>query len=171
MPKQDAMEIDGQSTVAGNSSISANPTETTALPWLKSLEPIAEEAKGILPTRAWRGLSPQFYVTFWQLSLYDIFVPVDQYKAEIAKLKQAVVNMDNDRAHYGPTAQAKRGRDRERLLISAARLDLEMKNQLTNHKHVMERLKRESQHWFAGCKYSSTDILIVTLLVLFIQVF
>ncbi|KAF8936987.1 THO complex subunit 2 [Haplosporangium gracile] len=149
-PKQDAMEIDGQSTDTGESSTSANSAETTSLSWLKSLEHIAEEAREILPTRAWRGLSPQFYVTFWQLSLYDVFVPVDQYKAEIAKLKQAVVNMDNDRAHYGPTAQAKRGRDRERLLISAARLDLEMKNQLTNHKHVMERLKRESQHWFAG---------------------
>ncbi|KAG9071266.1 THO complex subunit 2 [Linnemannia hyalina] len=150
VPKQEAMEIDSQPTIAGDSSTSANPTETAALPWLKSLELIAEEAKAILPTRAWRGLSPQFYVTFWQLSLYDVFVPVDQYKAEIAKLKQAVVNMDNDRAHYGPTAQAKRGRDRERLLISAARLDLEMKNQLINHKHVTERLKRESQHWFAG---------------------
>ncbi|KAK3812693.1 MAG: transcription factor/nuclear export subunit protein 2-domain-containing protein, partial [Linnemannia elongata] len=149
-PKQETMEIDGQSTVTGDSSTSTNPTEIAALPWLKSLEPIAEEAKDILPTRAWRGLSPQFYVTFWQLGLYDVFVPVDQYKAEIAKLKQAVVNMDNDRAHYGPTAQAKRGRDRERLLISAARLDLEMKNQLINHKHVMDRLKRESQHWFAG---------------------
>ncbi|KAK3816703.1 MAG: transcription factor/nuclear export subunit protein 2-domain-containing protein [Linnemannia gamsii] len=149
-PKQDAMEIGGQPTNAGTSTTSVNPPESAIHPWLKSLEPIAEEAREILPTRAWRGLSPQFYVTFWQLSLYDIFVPVDQYKAEIAKLKQAVVNMDNDRAHYGPTAQGKRGRDRERLLISAARLDLEMKNQLANHKHVMERLKRESRHWFEG---------------------
>ncbi|KAF9903789.1 THO complex subunit 2 [Linnemannia zychae] len=149
-PKQDVMEIDGQPTHAGDSSINADAPESAAEPWLKSLESIAEEAKEILPTRAWRGLSPQFYVTFWQLSLYDIFVPVDQYKAEIAKLKHTVVSMDNDRAHYGPTAQAKRGRDRERLLISAARLDMEMKNQLANHKHVMERLKRESQYWFEG---------------------
>ncbi|KAF9123599.1 THO complex subunit 2 [Mortierella sp. 14UC] len=149
-PKQNAMEIDGQPTNAGESSTNANVSESAVQPWLKSLESIAEEAKDILPTRTWRGLSPQFYVTFWQLSLYDIFVPVDQYKAEITKLRQTVVNMDNDRAHYGPTAQAKRGRDRERLLIAAARLDMEMKNQLANHKHVMERLKRESRYWFEG---------------------
>ncbi|KAF9978216.1 THO complex subunit 2, partial [Mortierella antarctica] len=137
-----AMDVDGQEAKIKDESANAAPV------WLPSLEPIAEEVTNILPPRALRGLKPHFFVTFWQLTLYDIFVPVDQYKAEIAKLKHTAHVMDSDRTAYSSSVQAKRGRDRDRLLHAATRLDKEMENQLANHKRVMERLHRESQHWF-----------------------
>lgn len=127
-------------------------TATQEDPWLSCLRPIVEEVLDILPPRAWRGLKPQFYITFWQLTVYDIFVPVEHYKAEIAKLKHAVNIMDGDRTTYGSSAQAKRNRERERLFQTAARLDMEMESQLANHKSVMDRLYREKEHWFRGCK-------------------
>lgn len=141
-----AMDVDGQETEKKDESTTVAPV------WLPSLEPIAEEVTNILPPRALRGLKPHFFVTFWQLTLYDIFVPVDQYKAEIAKLKHAAHVMDSDRTTYSSSVQAKRGRDRDRLFHAAARLDMEMESQLANHKRVMERLHRESQHWFRNRK-------------------
>uniref|UniRef100_M8C3P4 THO complex subunit 2 n=1 Tax=Aegilops tauschii TaxID=37682 RepID=M8C3P4_AEGTA len=53
----------------------------------------------ILPTKAWNGLSPELYATFWGLTLYDLHFPKDRYDAEIKKLhdnlKQLEDNSDN----------------------------------------------------------------------------
>jgi len=44
----------------------------------------------------WENLSPQFYATFWSLSLYDVEVPVDRYKAEITKLRDSLKALSDD---------------------------------------------------------------------------
>lgn len=84
--------------------------------------------------------------------MYDIYVPVEQYEAEIAKVKHSISAMDNDRTSYNTSGMAKRSRDRERLLNTAAKLQFEMDRQLDHHKNVMSRLQREKEHWFQGCK-------------------
>ncbi|KAG8054210.1 hypothetical protein GUJ93_ZPchr0001g32724 [Zizania palustris] len=52
-----------------------------------------------LPSKAWNGLSPDLYATFWGLTLYDLHFPKDRYDAEIKKLhenlKQLEDNSDN----------------------------------------------------------------------------
>lgn len=136
-------------------SMEVDQEEKTAVqedPWLPCLRPIAKEVHQILPPRAWRALRPEFYISFWQLTLYDIYVPVEQYQVEVNKLKHAVNVMDNDRTSYGSSAQAKRTRERDRLLHTAARLEMEKEHQMANHKNVMERLYREKEHWFRGCR-------------------
>ncbi|KAG0265306.1 THO complex subunit 2 [Mortierella polycephala] len=151
----DKMAVDSKGRDIARMDVDQDDTVKTAADsadevWLPSLAPIAQEIQAILPPRAWRGMKPQFYVTFWQLTLYDIFVPVDQYNAEIDKLKRAVTVMDNDRTNYTLSMQAKRNRDRERLFQAAARLGMERDNQLANHQRIMDQLHREKHHWFQG---------------------
>jgi THO complex subunit 2 len=46
------------------------------------------------PAKVWDDISPQLYVTFWTLSLYDLHVPVDCYETEISKLQQIADEAD-----------------------------------------------------------------------------
>ncbi|KAG0214662.1 THO complex subunit 2 [Mortierella sp. GBA30] len=146
------MVVDGQGKAMGESTAENQV-------WLPSLESITQEVVGILPPHTWRGLRPQFYVTFWQLTLSDIFVPVDQYKAEIAKMQRAVKVIENDQSKQSSKELKDRKEDRERLLKTILKLDMEMKQQLSNHKRVMDRLQVERQHWFQGLASERQDVI------------
>lgn len=52
------------------------------------MAPVAESVKPLHPPKVWEDISPQFLVTFWSLSMYDLSVPVESYQREINKLKQ-----------------------------------------------------------------------------------
>lgn len=52
------------------------------------IAPIVESVRPLHPPKIWEDISPQFLVTFWSLSMYDLRVPVDSYQKEIAKIKQ-----------------------------------------------------------------------------------
>lgn len=52
------------------------------------IAPIVESVRPLHSLKVWADISPQFLVTFWSLSMYDLMVPVDSYQKEIAKLKQ-----------------------------------------------------------------------------------
>uniref|UniRef100_A0A1B0CNM8 THO complex subunitTHOC2 C-terminal domain-containing protein n=3 Tax=Lutzomyia longipalpis TaxID=7200 RepID=A0A1B0CNM8_LUTLO len=49
--------------------------------------PIVESVRPLHPPKVWEDVSPQFLVTFWSLSMYDLQVPAESYQKEIAKLK------------------------------------------------------------------------------------
>lgn len=41
--------------------------------------------------------SPQLYVTFWALSMYDLYVPLERYEHELTKLKQQLTQLDDNK--------------------------------------------------------------------------
>ena len=51
--------------------------------------PIVESVKPLHSIKVWEDISPQFLVTFWSLTMYDLSVPVESYQKEINKIKQA----------------------------------------------------------------------------------
>lgn len=55
---------------------------------LEVMGPIVESVRPLHPAKVWEDVSPQFLVTFWSLTMYDLHVPVDSYQREINKLKQ-----------------------------------------------------------------------------------
>lgn len=79
-----------------------NKKLTTSLKQAKYLEatafvmdPIVESVRPLHPAKVWEDIAPQFLVTFWSLSMYDLQVPNDSYSKEFNKLKQlslAVMN-------------------------------------------------------------------------------
>lgn len=53
------------------------------------MSPIVESVRPLHPAKVWEDISPQFLVTFWSLSMYDLQVPVESYQREIQKLKKS----------------------------------------------------------------------------------
>lgn len=51
--------------------------------------PVIESVRSLHTPKVWEDISPQFLVTFWSLSMYDLVVPVDSYMKEIAKIKES----------------------------------------------------------------------------------
>lgn len=37
--------------------------------------------------QVWEDISPEFYVTFWSLTMSDLYVPLDSYEREMDKVK------------------------------------------------------------------------------------
>lgn len=52
------------------------------------MNPIVDSVRPLHGPKVWEDISPQFFVTFWSLSMYDLQVPHDSYQKEITKLKQ-----------------------------------------------------------------------------------
>jgi len=117
--------------------------------WNPGLEEIARSIRPILPQEIWRGISPQFFVTFWQLSLYDILVPTDRYKEQISKNERLLAELADQR---DSTAEQKKRREKEREKAQALidRLRAEMLEQSKNHEVTLKRLTYEKDHWFEG---------------------
>lgn len=49
--------------------------------------PVHEAVMSLHPARVWDDLRPQFYATFWSLTMYDLAVPHAAYEREVNKLK------------------------------------------------------------------------------------
>nr|CAD7406983.1 unnamed protein product [Timema cristinae] len=52
------------------------------------MDPIVLSVRPLHPLKVWEDISPQFLVSFWSLTMYDLFVPVESYQREVNKLKQ-----------------------------------------------------------------------------------
>lgn len=51
------------------------------------MAPIAQSVRPLQSLKVWEDISPQFLVTFWSLSMYDLYVPAESYQREVNKLK------------------------------------------------------------------------------------
>ncbi|KAG8229795.1 hypothetical protein J437_LFUL005876 [Ladona fulva] len=62
--------------------------------------PVVESIRPLHPPKVWEDISPQFLVTFWSLTMYDLYVPTESYQKEINKIKNLQA-MDKDAAVGG----------------------------------------------------------------------
>ncbi|CCF47990.1 hypothetical protein NDA11_007965 [Ustilago hordei] len=114
-------------------------------PWHRGLLDAIEAAKDMLPEVAHSSLGVPFYVTFWQLSLADISVPIERYQQEIKRLNALI-------RETAPEDQ------RKRLQDNVAQLNVEMKDQMKSHEVTRKRLVVEKDHWFANSADRSTIV-------------
>ena len=54
------------------------------------MTPVHEAVVSLHPPRVWDDLRPQFYATFWSLTMYDLAVPHPAYEREVNKLKAQI---------------------------------------------------------------------------------
>lgn len=121
--------------------------------WEKGLWPSIRSVVSILPSAVWSHISPQFYVTFWQLSLYDIYVPTGTYSAEIAKNKAVITRLEREiSGSTNSKENSKRRKEKDRSLIMIQNLEKELKVQQDNYEAVQKRLLLEKDSWFYNCK-------------------
>ncbi|KAL3652904.1 hypothetical protein CASFOL_002585 [Castilleja foliolosa] len=114
--------------------------------WLNLLDTV----KTMLPPKAWNSLSPDLYVTFWGLTLYDLYVPRSRYNSEIAKLHAALKALEELSDNSSP-AIAKRKKEIGRLQECLDRLSLEFQKHEEHVESVRRRLAHEKDSWLSSC--------------------
>ncbi|SJX65137.1 related to RLR1-Subunit of the THO complex [Sporisorium reilianum f. sp. reilianum] len=105
-------------------------------PWHKGLLDAIAAAKEMLPEAAHSSLGVHFYVTFWQLRLADINVPIERYQQEVKRLNALVRETTLED-------------QRKRLQDNVSQLNAEMKDQMKSHEVTRKRLMVEKEHWFS----------------------
>ncbi|KAJ3129193.1 THO complex subunit 2 [Nowakowskiella sp. JEL0407] len=159
-PESMAMDLDGE-------------PDTKTSEWFTK---VVEEVIPIIPATVWETISPHFYVTFWQLSLYDIYVPSARYRLEFSRQQKLLQQLEEESRSGGvPTTQmlmndpvlsnalaanggaglrntaaaaTKRKKEKEKINLMISQLQRELKIQEENHQRVMARLEKEKVEWF-----------------------
>ncbi|TBU49613.1 transcription factor/nuclear export subunit protein 2-domain-containing protein [Dichomitus squalens] len=131
----------------------ATPPET---PWLPELQPLFEDVKKMAPAPASEIIGPAFYLTFWQLSTYDLSPPAARYDEEctalrtLSRAEDSNYNQADRSADRAKRMTANTYRDRRnRINAVVSALSQEFKEQTANRAFTIKRLAREKHHWFA----------------------
>ncbi|PIL37228.1 hypothetical protein GSI_00921 [Ganoderma sinense ZZ0214-1] len=137
-------------------SVEEKGTTPTENPWLPELYPLFEDVKKIAPGVAIEIIGPAFYLTFWQLSTYDLSPPAARYDDECTTLrvlsrsedsKSIIADRSADRAKRMTAVVHRERRNRINNVVTA--LSQEFKEQAAARAFTIKRLAREKQHWFA----------------------
>ncbi|XP_048589854.1 THO complex subunit 2 isoform X3 [Nematostella vectensis] len=118
------------------------------------MEPVVQSARMLQTPKVWNNISPQLYVTFWSLSMYDVHVPVDRYELEIQRFKQQIVQLEENK----DLAASKKKKDKERWAQLIDKLKDEQRRQEEHNQCVMSWLKHERDSWFPSKSTKSETI-------------
>jgi THO complex subunit 2 len=146
-------------------------------PWIPDLEALFNDVRKIAKNSAldvigyvhtfdeiaiFRLSRAGFYLTFWQLSMYDLAPPAARYDEECAALrtlsrqedsKYIAADRSADRTKRLSASSHRAKRDRYNTFVNT--LAQEFKEQTASRVFTMKRLAREKQHWFAHSKAPS----------------
>lgn len=108
------------------------------------MNPIVESVRPLHSSKVWEDISPQFLVTFWSLSMYDLHVPNESYQREVAKLKQ----LAQQAAEGKDSNQSKNKKEQERYIALMEKLNDERKKQHEHVDKISQRLQEQKDSWF-----------------------
>ncbi|XP_007951557.1 THO complex subunit 2 [Orycteropus afer afer] len=114
------------------------------------MAPVHEAVVSLHISKVWDDISPQFYATFWSLTMYDLAVPQTSYEREVNKLKIQMKAID-DNQEMPPN---KKKKEKERCTALQDKLLEEEKKQMEHVQRVLQRLKLEKDNWLLAslCK-------------------
>ncbi|CAH3192277.1 unnamed protein product [Porites evermanni] len=118
------------------------------------MEPVFQSARTIMAPKIWNSISPQLYVTFWALSMYDLYVPLERYEQELTKLKQQLTQLDDNK----DMPVSKKKKEKERCSLLCEKLKEELKQQEEHNQRVMASLKHERDSWLPAKATKSETI-------------
>ncbi|TRY91331.1 hypothetical protein DNTS_030138 [Danionella cerebrum] len=107
------------------------------------MAPVHEAVVSLHLPKVWDDLRPQFYATFWSLTMYDLAVPQNAYKREVNKLKMQIKAIDDNTE----MPMNKKKKEKERCTALQDKLQEEEKKQLDHVERVLHRLKLEKDNW------------------------
>ncbi|XP_066227917.1 THO complex subunit 2-like [Saccopteryx leptura] len=107
------------------------------------MAPVHEAVVSLHVSKVWEDISPQFYTTFWSLTMYDLAVPHTSYEREVNKLKVQMKAID-DNQEMPPN---KKKKEKERCTALQDKLLEEEKKQMEHVQRVLQRLKLEKVNW------------------------
>uniref|UniRef100_A0A672TAM8 THO complex subunit 2-like n=1 Tax=Sinocyclocheilus grahami TaxID=75366 RepID=A0A672TAM8_SINGR len=107
------------------------------------MAPVHEAVVSLHLPRVWDDLRPQFYATFWSLTMYDLAVPHNAYDREVNKLKIQIKGIEENTE----MPLNKKKKEKERCTALQDKLQEEEKKQLEHVQRVLHRLKLEKDNW------------------------
>ncbi|XP_072482055.1 THO complex subunit 2 isoform X7 [Notamacropus eugenii] len=107
------------------------------------MAPVHEAVVSLHLPKVWDDISPQFYATFWSLTMYDLAVPRNSYEREVNKLRIQMKAVD-DNQEMPPN---KKKKEKERCTALQDKLLEEEKKQIEHVQRVLQRLKLEKDNW------------------------
>ena len=108
------------------------------------MSPICEAVRPLCAPRVWDDMSPQFFATFWSLTVYDLSVPSAAYEREVSRLRQSIQQTNDNR----DLPASKRKKELDRCTALMEKLQEEEKKQKDHNERVMARLMQERDSWF-----------------------
>ncbi|KAL5342880.1 transcription factor/nuclear export subunit protein 2-domain-containing protein [Aspergillus crustosus] len=131
-----------------------------ASPVLRDLE---EKIQSVLPEETWGTVGLPFYVTFWQLSVYDVHIPQKSYEEEIERLKKKVIQIGNDRSDISVAGTQRKEREKKQITQLQDRILEENKAHLVAYGQTRSKLQKDKDRWFFGMR-GRADALHIALL-------
>ncbi|XP_037678702.1 THO complex subunit 2 [Choloepus didactylus] len=107
------------------------------------MAPVHEAVVSLHVSKVWDDISPQFYATFWSLTMYDLAVPHTSYEREVNKLKVQMKAID-DNQEMPPN---KKKKEKEHCTALQDKLLEEEKKQMEHVQRVLQILKLEKDNW------------------------
>lgn len=151
-------------TVTTNGPVEATPTPSAGnTPWHPVLHRLMDELKPVLDPQCYSVVGLPFYTSFWQLSLYDIHIPLQAYQDEMERLRRNVVTISSDRSDVSLAGSQRKEREKKHLQELQDRLLAENKRHLQAYEQTRARLQKEKDKWFAGMR-GKFDMLNIALL-------
>jgi len=108
------------------------------------MDPVIESVRPLHQAKVWEDISPQFLVTFWSLTMYDLQTPIETYNREIKKINEQIQALQN--GEIGNSGKIKKEQERFQALID--KLVEERKKQQDHVEKIMARLNAEKDSWF-----------------------
>ena len=105
------------------------------------MTPICDAVRPLCAPRVWEDLSPQFFATFWSLTVYDLSVPSAAYEREVIRLKSTIQQTNENR----DLPASKRKKELDRCTALMEKLLEEEKKQKDHNERIMARL---THGWF-----------------------
>lgn len=131
-------------------------TPTPAAVELPSLNPVIQDlqdqVKSALPSDNWNVVGLHFYVTFWQLSIYDVHIPQKAYEDEIDRQKRKVMAINNDRSDISMAGTQRKEREKKQITQLQDQILEENKAHLKSYGQTRGKLQKEKDRWFAGMR-------------------
>ncbi|GAA5826823.1 hypothetical protein JCM5353_005408 [Sporobolomyces roseus] len=130
--------------VETNGEESRAPTPVVGSPWHPGLIDLVEKMNEILPEEAQGSLGSAFFVTFWQMTLYDLIYPKERYDAEVSRLK----GLQREAATTISLQSTDRDTFIDKIIDLATKLMAEMGRHFSASRGATRRLEKEKDHWF-----------------------
>lgn len=118
--------------------------------WHPVLQEVMDAIRPKLPREVLDLVGLGFYVTFWQLSLYDITIPGKAYEDELSRQHKKMASISADRSDISVAGTRRKETEKRNISELVDRLLKENKDHLKAFAESKARLQREKDQWFVG---------------------
>lgn len=153
---EDKMALDDKSATENLLDANAAPAHESRMPdpIADVIQPLVDTIQDLLPSETWQTISPEFFVTFWSLSLGDLHVPQSSYDVEHDRLNKELHDLMRDRSDMTRQGVNRKEEKKQALQKLSNSVRDEMSAHINRYQKTKFRLTRQAKFWFSG---SSTE--------------